>query len=251
MSTPSLDFKCNKCNTDWKIEIPEDAVEFIRSSNNVKKNRGLIKPQYSINVFKINSDEIKVFLQQKVQFYKAGTKLELVPKYTEKKVNGEIKSYAALQIALSQEVLDIPEDFYTKIGNTNNLRFVNDIWVEMINKYKFDKKDIDGWLSSYKRMEEIENKLGITEKFLEELKDFSTPTKVSTNKENWIIFAARADLVIEDMLTSSETGKLEGTMEIQSITPINQSLVEFTIYMMPNIIRKENPFIRKLLSNNK
>jgi hypothetical protein len=72
------------------------------------------------------------------------------------------------------------------------------------------------------------------------------PTK--DQKESWISFIAKADAIIMNMLESTETDKLEGTLEIANTKLINPTLVEFIVYLHPRGVKlKEDPFVRKLM----
>ena len=257
MSNFAMETTCGGCNSELLINIPDDLINSIRLSKSESNVRSLIKPIGNILVYRITTDDMKAYLQQQAKYYASGTRLELVPKYTERRSSdGTKKSYASVRIAFSEEVVEknLPDGFFSKIGNdSSNVRIVKDIWVEMIQKYKFDKDEIEGYLSSYKKLEELEDKFGITEKYLEDVKLYTTPRRfTTTNKESWIVFSARADKIISNMLEDIDTDALNGFLEISSVNVINQSLVEFIVYIHPNVMgkNKDNLYVRKMMESD-
>ena len=73
----------------------------------------------------------------------------------------------------------------------------------------------------------------------------------TSSKDSWIVFAARPDAVIRNMLTDPSTNKIEGRMEIVSIVPITKDTVEYTVYVHVNETESnENPEVRKLLQSD-
>lgn len=217
--------------------------------------RGKIKPAGSIFVYKISSEEIKAFITEKAKKYVPDVKVEVVPRYCEKKRRRNTEphhSYASLRIAFSDNAIEKKEDlgWYGKIGeSTGNVRVIESLFKEIIQRYQYNRKEIDSWMKSYKTLEELEDGLGMTEAYINDLRMYSTPQRVqTTDRESWIIFSAAAENVIKDMLTSQVTNRLPGRIQIQDVYPITKDIVEFCVYLNTSEVQmRENPHVRQIL----
>jgi hypothetical protein len=244
MSEVTLNTNCPNCSQEFSLGVPfQDLSPMVRSK---------IKPIGNIWVYRISSEEIKQFIMRKAKYFKEGTKVEVVTKYCEKKNSNPHRGYASLRIAFSDDVIEKKGsgDWYEKIGeHSGNVRFIQNIFVGMIQKYQYSKKDLENILGNYKNLEKVENQLGMTEAFIEDIKMYSTPKRVPTNNnESWIIFSARAEKVIEDMLEDPDTDMMAGKIEIHDVYPINKDVVEFIIYVHPMEMKsQENPHVRKIM----
>ena len=242
-------YKCPHCNEAAEVSIDvkdEDMAPDVRSK---------IRPAGSILAYRISSDDIKAFITEKAKTMIPDVKVEVVPVYCERrrrKDSDPHRSYASLRIAFSDNVLEHKDDagWFGKIGETSdNLRFVSSLFQAIIKRYKFNAEAINGWLESYKVLEELEDAFGMTEKYINELKAYATPQRVMTTaNEPWVIFAAAAEKVIEDMLSDPDTDKPIGRIQIQDVYMVSKDVVEFVVYVHPaDMNLKENPHVRQIL----
>lgn len=250
MGTIQLEAKCPHCNETIKLGATVDAAALAPSVH------AKLKPAGSLLVYKISTDDMKVFITQKAKKYCPDVKVEMVAKYCEKKRRHKTephRSYASLRIGFSDHIVEKKDDlgWYGKIGeSSDNLRIQPSMFQNIFQMYHYDVKNIDAWLKSYKNLEELEDALGITEDYINELKMFAKPQRVFTNnKEPWIIFSAAAENVIRDMLTDVQTQRPAGRIEIRDIYPISKDNVEFLVYVHPQEIElTENPHVRQILT---
>ena len=244
MSGKIVSAVCPSCSEELNLEIQlQDLFPNVRSK---------IKPVGNVLVYRISSEEIKQFILQKAKFYKPEAKVEVITKYCEKKNSDPHRGYASLRIGFSDDVIEKKgqSGWYEKVGaDSPNVRFIKDIFVGMIKKYQYSKKNLDDILGNYKNLEKVENQLGMTEAFIEDIKMYTTPRRVATNNnESWIIFSARAEKVIEDMLEDQETDMVNGKIEIHDVYPISKDTVEFIIYVHPQEMKsQENPNVRRIM----
>lgn len=251
MKEKKLGVECPKCSEKLMIKssIPDNPVELAPDV------RGELRPVGSIYVYKFSSEDIKQFIMKKASKFVPDVKVEVVPRYCEKKRRRETDphhSYASLRIALSEHAVEKKDDlgWYGKIGeSTSNVRVVESLFKQIIQRYQYNRKEVEKWLKSYKNLEELEEGLGMTEAYINDLRMYSIPRRVqTTDKESWIIFSAAAENVIRDMLTDVTTDKLPGKMLIQDVYPISKEVVEFVVYVNPSeIVTKENPHVRQIL----
>jgi hypothetical protein len=249
MAKVNLSIDCPECNHNFLVETNMTAEEMIPNV------RGNIKPAGDILVYKITSEDIKKFIVDKARKHVSDAKVEVVPRYTEKKRrrNSEPhKSYASLRIAFSNEVVENKDDsgWFGKIGETgSNVRIVKTIFNDIITRYQYNKKDIESWMKNYKTLEELEESFGISEAYLNDIKMYTTPQRILTNnKEQWVIFSAAPENVIRDMLTDKVSKEVIGRIQIQDVYPISKDIVEFLVYVHPNEMKiKENPHVRQIL----
>ena len=244
MSEATINAVCPNCQEELSLEVPMQDLH--------PKVRSLIKPVGNILVYRISSDEIRQFIIRKAKFFKEEAKVEVITKYCEKKNSDPHRGYASLRIGFSDDVIEKKgtAGWYEKVGgNTGNIRFIEDIFVGMIQKYQYDRKSLDAILGNYKNLEKVENQLGMTESFIEDIKLYTTTRRVPTNNnESWIIFSARAESVISDMLEDPDTDKVGGKIEIHDVYPINKDVVEFIVYVHPKeMTSQENPHVRRIM----
>ncbi len=252
---------CPTCKSPMELSIdPSDILGELNipetTSGEVPATRANIKPGSNILVYNITSDDIRNFVLAKARQYVPNVKVEVVPKYTEKKASKyeSRKSYASMAIALSDEVVEksTTSGWYEKLGDDGNIRMVDSIFKNLILKYKHEKKVIDSWLTSYDKLERLEKQLGITASFLNDIKAFTTPKRVvSADKQSCVIFSAAAEYIINDMLQDPDTGKVKGSMIINDVYPISKDVVGFQVYVSPeSITAHENVFIRQILTGD-
>lgn len=248
MKEIKVNASCPSCNTSMNVSVDID------QSMLAPTVRGKLTPAENIYVYRVTSEEIKQFIIQKAKKYVPDVKVEVVPRYCERKRRKSTdprRSYASLRIAFSNEIIEKNSDqgWFGKIGeNGSNVRVVNSLFNNLIRMYQYNKKEIDSWLKSYKNLEELEETLGMTEAYINDLRMYATPQRIKSNNEDWIIFSAAAENVLTDMLTDVETGKVPGKMIIHDIFPISKDIVEFVIHLYPeNRVMKEDPHVRQIL----
>lgn len=246
-----LEAQCPKCKQQMALKV---AIQ-----DEPPKVRAKIEPEEKIWSYKITSEDMKIFIQEKARMFVPGAKVEVAPRYCEKKPDKKNtyephRSYASLRIGMSHEVIEKTDDngWYNNIGIDNSsVKVEKSILKELINKYSYDIKMINRWLSSYKTLEDLEESLGITEAYINDLKSFATPKRIkpSNGGNPWIIFSAAAENIITDMLTeATKDGKVPGVIKIMDVVPISKDIVEFTVYLYPEkTTYSENPAVRKIL----
>lgn len=252
MSEVNLETVCPKCGENLTVtaDVPEVGL---MSPTDFPEVRSKLEPT-NVWLYKITSEDIRTFITQKAKSYVPGVKVEVVPRYCERKQRKHEKhrSYASLRIALSQEVIEKNDrnGWFGSIGIDNNsVTVTKTVLTNLIRKYSYDPKMINNWLSSYKTLEELEESFGMTEAYINDLKEYATPRRVQTNnQESWVIFAAAPENVIADMLTEVSTNKIPGTIKIDDVVPISKDIIEYTVYLYPQMTAtKENPNVRKIL----
>lgn len=244
--------ECPVCHEDITITAE---VEPIQTAPEIRAEKVGVKPVGSIFVYKITSDQMKQFITNKIKSEISDIKIDVVPCYTEKrkqKSNDPHKAYASLRIAFSEEGLETKTEdlgWFGRIGrNSTNMEYKT-ILKKLIDRYKYNRKEVEKWLDDYKTLERLEENLGINEKFINELLMYCTPQRiVSTNNQSWIIFAAAAENVIADMLKDYKTKKPVGRIQIADVFQISKDVVEFIVYLHPSEVKmKEDPHVRKIL----
>lgn len=253
MSKTEFSSVCPVCGEE--IILTADIPDSPSNQSTNPKVRGSINPVGNILVYRISSEQLKDFIVQKARYYVPDVRMTIVPRYCEKKRRKNSyphRSYASLRIAFSENAIEKKEDlgWYGNIGeNSSNIKLHEGIMKGLINKYKYNPKEIETWLKDYKILEELEEEFGMTEAYINDLKMYSIPQRIKAdNNESWIIFAAAAENVIEDFLTDINTGKVPGRIEIKDVYPISKDTVEFIIYIHPQQMKlRENPHVRQIL----
>ena len=250
MGTIQLEATCPHCKNNIKMAANVDAAALAPSVH------AKLKPAGSVLVYKISTDDMKVFITQKARKYCPDVKIDMIPRYCEKRRRHKSephRAYASLRIAFSEHIIEKKDDlgWYGKIGESSeNLRIQPSMFQNLFQMYRYDPKNIDAWLKSYKNLEELEDALGINEEYINELKLYARPQRIfAENKESWIIFSAAAENVIADMLTDTTTQRPAGRIEIRDIYPISKDNVEFLVYVHPQEVQMtENPHVRQILT---
>lgn len=251
MAEHKMEVTCPECGKSMicGVDIPTTALP------NSPDVRGKINPIGNILVYRITSEEIKQFIIHKARKYVPDAKVEVVPCYIEKKNQKKTephRSFAFLRIAFSENVMDTPDEngWFGRIGENNSrVHIVKGLFENIIQMYKFDPKEIDRWMSSYKILEELEETFGLTETYIKFLKEYANPRRVPTNdNQHWIFFSAAANAVIKDMLTEIHTNTPVGRIQIQDIHPISKDICEFIVYVHPEDMKlQENPHVRQIM----
>lgn len=262
---------CQQCGSDVLIRQeldPKMLAPTVRSE---------LKPVDAIFEYKVTSEDVKRFIIDKAREYVPNVKMEVVPRYTERKRRDERephRSYASFFIGFSSEVIKNNQDYgwYGKIGESfENVMVIDKLWKDFIKRYQYNQDMINEWLKSYKKMEKLEEGLGITEQFLAELKQYRRPLGIRTNnREVWVFFMAAPEMILSDMFMKpeyvlDENGeykldektkkpiivyrKSAGRIEIKDIISISKDVIEYKIHLHPEeIVTKVNPHVLQILS---
>ncbi len=239
--------QCPGCSKQYQSVID---VEPVQLAPVTKSN---IFPMSNVFIYRITSEQIKHYLIDKARKYSPDIKMEVVPRFIEKKRKkpGEVHgAYASLRIAFSENIIEknAENGWFGKIGESDNVRIINTIFQNFIKMYDYKKEDLKKIRNDYKKMEDLEETLGITESYLDDLIMFSTPRLIKTaTGDNWVFFSAAAEKVIFDMLTISENNELPGRIVIQDIVQISRDSVEYLVYLYPDKLVQEDPSVRRIL----
>ncbi|MCM1439521.1 MAG: hypothetical protein NC131_10035 [Roseburia sp.] len=238
---------CGKAITTT-IELPDGAAPpSVRCAG--------LKPVGNMYVYKISSELIKTYLTEKVREIVPTAKLELAPRYCEKKKRRETdphRAYAALTIALSDDVAKNSADgtWFSKIGDDNShVTLVDSMFTNIVSKIRFDPKEVSKWLDDYKILEDLEEAFGMNETYINELKKLSVPQRVcGQDRKPWIFFAAAPEKIIRDMLTDPDTNRVPGKVQIVDTYSVSKDVVEYIVHLYPNEMElQENRYVRAIL----
>lgn len=215
-------------------------------------NRADLKPSAIIKVFQFTSEDIKEFIKQKAKHFVPNTIVNTIFMFTNTKKNK--KGYASARISFSDDVIKDNEtnDWYSKIGDTDkNVAFVPEIYHTMIKKYRYNVNDINTLLHNYKKMGIVEDLFGMKEDFLNDIKMYITPKRFKfANNKSCVIFSARVDSIIADMLSNPSTDEVDGAIEIKEVY-INKDVIHFTVYLHPSEMKVEsNPLVKEFLEGS-
>lgn len=248
MALVKLKTQCPSCNKQLELsaEVPQQTVPSLRSK---------IQPIGSIAVYRITTEQIKNWITSKARMYCPNVKVEIAPRYCEKKRRKSSephRSYASLRIAFSEEILENKTDlgWYGKIAESpDNIRIQPSMFQNLIKLYGYNSEDVDSWLKSYQKLEELEETFGMTESYIRELKSFVNPQRIKGNDNStWVIFGAAVENVITDMMTDPNTGHVPGRIQIEDVYEVNKDIVEFLVYLHPAEMKlRENPHVRQIL----
>ena len=172
MSTQTIKTICPICGEKIKFdaEFPDPIIENAATDMIPTPDvQGKLDPVGNILVYKISSEQMKDFIISKAREHVRDIRMTIVPRYCEKKRKNNSdphRSYASLRIAFSENVIEKKEDlgWYGSIGeSSNNVQIHHSIMNNLINKYQYNRKEIDAWLKNYKTLEELEENFGMTE----------------------------------------------------------------------------------------
>ena len=242
--------KCPYCQKAIGVETNQEPAPFVRSR---------ITPLGNIKVYRISTEQMKEFLQLKLNKIKEGTKIDLIANsseiFTKRKKNKDpkIKHKGSIRIAFSHHIIEGSDecDWFTKAGESEtNPTILNTVLKNVIQKYSYDRKELGDALNNYKELERLEETYGLTEDFLKEIYAYSLPRAIPAPamNETWVLFSAMPEKIISDMLENPETNRVEGYIEINDVYPISQGVLEYIVYVHPAEMRlTEHPLVRELL----
>ncbi len=240
---------CPYCGEEVVMNVPADPALLAPAV------RGKLRPAGTIQVYKISSQDITAFLTEKSRLFCPDVKVETVSLYCERKARSERephRSYASMRVGFSEHIIEEAKSdgWFGRVGEINGTsRIKKTMFENIIRRYSYNRKEVESWLKSYKRMEDLEENLGMTEPFITDILKYCTPQRVrTTDKEDWIIFSLAPENVISDMLTPIDEGEKPGRIQIADIYQINKDNVEYVVYVHPAEMKlKENPHVRQIL----
>lgn len=246
---------CPHCNEQNEYLINID-TKMLAPNVRCKK-----KPFGFIACYRFTTDEIGQFLIEKARSIVPNVRVTVIPRFTEKKrrkhenENTPRIAYASLLIAFSEDAMEEKQDFgwYGKIGaSSSNIKFKKSLFDIIIKKYQYRSEDVESWLKDFRKMEYLEESLGMTEEFVRSLKENCKPRLIKGNDDkDWVTFAARPEAIIQDMLSSVDTGKVDGEIKISEVNPISKDLVEYLVYVLPKqAVKVQDPRVVELLSKS-
>lgn len=251
-----LKMKCIHCNKEGVYHLN---IEPAQLAPNIK---GMLRPS-SINYeYNVSSDDIKKFIIDTTRQYVPDAKVEIVTRYCEKKhKGGPHRSYAAFKIAFSHHVManDGDDSWFRRIGESGgNVKIIQTLYDNLIKRWKYDDEYVNDWLKSYKKLEQLEEGLGITESFINEIKEFNRPKGIPVpgSNEIWVTFMACPEKIISDFFAgeTDDSFKPVGKISIVDIVQVSKppkEIVNYKIMLNPyQVETTENPHVRQILSGN-
>lgn len=242
VSVPTrLAVDCIYCSQKMEVDIPDAPV--VRSE---------IKPVGLINVYRISSEAIKQFLINKAKCYQPDVMIETHMRFISRKKTG--KGYAAMRIAFSEHAIERKGDsgFFDRIQEEGTeVRFIDSIFKMMVRRYVYNKKAVEQYLNDYKLLEDLEEKFGIDEKFLNETRQFTVPRRIPVpgTNQSWVFFEARPEEIIRDMLEDPDYNVTEGKIVIENVIKVNDNLYEYIVHVHANELEQTtNPEVRRMLN---
>lgn len=252
--TLNIPVTCPQCNKEMVVKVNTTDIDPLLLAPEI---RGGVKPVGIPYEYHVSSEDIKRFIIDKIHQYSPNANVKISVRYCEKKrrKDNELhKSYATFLIALSHHVIEDynSNGWFEKLGENNGkVHIVNDLYVKLIKQWKYDPDYISEWLKSYKKLERLEEGLGMTEAFINEIKEFSVPRSTIANgtDEAWVFFMPCPEKIIADFFTNVKTNKIAGKLEVKDIVKISKDIVEYTVSLDPYaVVTKENPYVRQILN---
>lgn len=223
------------------------------------ENRINKKPDGIIEEYRITTDDIRGFISTKCAHFKDGVSAILSTTLWDRSRKNSLnsnKKYVLTMLALSDLALEqgnseTPAFVKDIFLNNTSIKFIDKIWVPIIKKYSYDRKELMDIRKSDKMLDKLEDTLGITEDQLKELIKLSRPHIQEINGDKWVILAIRPEAVIYDMLSSPQSQKIDGRMVISNIIPITKDRVEFVVHIYKGEDRQApvNNEVLKVLQN--
>jgi len=215
--------------------------------------RSKMKPRALIRVYSITSEMIKQYIKTKVKHFVPNCFVNTIVSFV-KAPKSKTKGYASARISFSDKVISEAcraKNFYERLGEDDNVTFVPAIYQNIIEKFRYNKGEIDRILSNYKALSSLEDNFGIDEQFLNDIKLYVRPQRIQIDSRNsMIVFSARVESIIQDMLTNPRTKIVDGVIEIKEIY-VNRNVVHFTVYVHPSQMPIENnDMVRALIENS-
>ena len=242
--------KCPQCGAELEVEASVNKVD-------EPKLRCNLKPVSNTLEYRVSSKDIAKFVSEKAKQYVPEVRCEVVPRYCQSKRKNPyepLRSYASLRIAFSDNVVSKNNElgWYGKIGESaDSVSVIPSMFTNIIERYSYNIKDINEWLDSYKNLEALEERHGMTEAFIEDLKNYAKPRRiVANNNEGWIIFSAAPENIIRDMFTDPSTGHVPGKIEILNPIEIQKGgEIEYKVLLHSgsDVVYSDNPHVRQIM----
>lgn len=256
-----MEYVCPNCSQQSLLQANVDPIDLgVTPKDLVPEVRSRILPVGDITVYRITTDQMKQFIIEKTRKLVPDVKIEIAVNYCEKKKrekNEPHRSYASLRMAFSHHILKKHENdgWFGRVGESSgNVDIINSMFQTIIQRYQYDRKSLEKWIHSYKHLEELEENLGMSEKYIQELREYASPRRVNVagSRDCWVIVNAAVENVIRDMLSNPTTDRPNGRLQIMDTYLISKDVAEVLVYVHPYETQlKENPEVRKILSGEK
>ena len=159
-------------------------------------------------------------------------------------------------LAMNEKVIEQRQSeggFYGSLGWQHSIRIKSRLWLEFISRWLYNQDWIRQALGSYNRMDDYEEKFGITEAALKDISFYSAPRAVypDGSQTPWVFTAIDPFLVIQDMLCEAGTKKIPGEIFITDVNKVSENMIEWTVYVSPFKNETEiNPHVMEILKGN-
>lgn len=230
-----------------KSKSRENLPDVIRCRN--------LKPIAKIQVYSISSDQMREYVIRKIHHFFPGIPANLVFMFTKpKKSERGPKGFASARLLVADTVLDPSQrarTYYDRLGDPGKLQFLPNFQYNVIEKYKYNREQINSLLNNYKEMSKAEDIFGIDEKFLNDIRSYIVPKKLEVNTNlNAIVMSVMPENIIQDMLTNIRSGKVNGKIEIKEIY-MNKDVIHFIVYIHPEDLKsQQNPLVSLFLDGS-
>ena len=227
------------------IPAPEQQVQKPKSRENlpdVIRCRNL-KPIAKIQVYSISSEQMREYVIRKIHHFFPGIPVNLVFMFTKpKKSERGPKGFASARLLVGDQVLDPAQrarTYYDRLGDPGKLQFLPNFQYNVIEKYKYNREQINSLLNNYKEMSKAEDIFGFDEKFLNDIRAYIIPKKLEVNQNlNAVILSVMPENIIQDMLTNIRSGRVNGKIEIKEIY-MNKDVIHFIVYLHPEDLKSQ------------
>lgn len=240
---------CPTCGASNDIEMTMDTLSLAPELLSGKLPVGM---RY---IYKFTSEDIAKFLLDRAREAVPGIKLEFHTLYCESKRRRKDEprhSYASLRVAFSDASIEGKNDagWFTNIGD-EHATVKKSLFEEIIERYKYDPKKVKSWLKEYDTMEELEERRGMTEPFIMDIKEYLYPKKVEAKDgSTWVFISLAPEYIINHMMETVNANE-SGSYRIADVHPISKTSVEFVVMFDPSRMEmKENPHVRQILEGS-
>lgn len=247
----NVPINCPKCGKETLAGIKADPRIF------APKIRGDKMPDSVPYRYHVTSEDIKEFILKTARTYVPEVEMDIFTRYHEKKIrkgsNEPHRSYAFFKMAFSYHVIkDYNNGWFQQLGQAgNNVQICDSMMKGLIDRWKYDIKDINKILKSYENMEQLEDTFGITDEFIIDLKEFAVPkgVRVKGGKDIWVFFSASPEAILHDYFTDKTTNKVAGKLSIKQPTMISKDIIDYEVTLDPYIAESAiNPHVRQILA---
>lgn len=243
--------QCTKCQHQFNIKLP------VPTGMNIPVVAGKVNPAYEIMVYRITTNDVNRYIGDVVRSVEPDAQVLIYPRFSEKKQKknsgGPRPAYVYLLIGMNEKVIDQRANangFYGTLGWNRSVRVKSRLWFEFISRWLYDPEWIRKAMGSYNRMDEYEEKFGLTEAALKDISFYAAPRAVypDGSKTPWVLTAIDPYLVIQDMLCEAGTKKVPGEIMITDVNQVSENMIEWTVHVSPFKNEAEiNPHVMQIL----